>query len=241
MAHHTKEHRATIRYSLFPEETRIIVDYLLKKGHMPQITLKSFAERFNCAQKTIHQVVTRHGCKVIEATPEDTTHEKLSPKTTSEHEASDLPSAVQSSLENEVDPLDALIAIEAELKARHEEREASILDAANDIEHTLAEREEDLNQQRERVRAAIQQTRDMRLATRADRVLMEDLRGENTTLKLRTKRAERLKDQIEAENALLRAELLASVEREQGVLTALLKSEEDLQRCRSRFQSQPEK
>lgn len=226
-----RSHRAPVRYSLRPEETQEIVSHLLANSGMTESNLNKFAVRFGCSKKTIHQAVTRHGCEILPQQSAPKAIKAPRPKTnekTGENPALLSQNPPPKELPDEIDPLEILITEEERLRADYENRENDILKVAGDFEKDLSAREADLGTQRERVRAAIQQTRELRIATRADRDLIEELKGEITTLKIKTARAELQRQKAKDANIAIKKELRSSMARERKLLEVLERSEHDL-------------
>jgi chromosome segregation ATPase len=238
-----KEHRAPVRYSLKPEENKEILTHCQSHGHMTDRQMKSFASRFGCSQKTIHEAISRRGFDIVAANlPQSRGRSRAVEEARQRAEAHFTtpankypPKEVRSEEEKASEKkLDILAEEEMNLRRAFEKREAEMLEAVADLERQLAEQTAKAEEQQERAMAAMQQTRRLRIATRADRETLEEVKGNVTSLQVKCMRLEKQAEKIAQANTEIKNLLKESMARERRLLDALSKSEYDLRQERAK-------
>ncbi len=233
-----KEHRAPTRYSLLPYESREILDHCESRGHITDRQLTLFANRFGCARKTVYQVVEMHHYSVIPSIPaQDRKREHLqndeSLSKPFEETADQVPH--EPTLGAEDENLNVLVMEEEILRETYQRKEAELLEAVSDLEAQFEQRSSQVELHSEKARQAIQQTRRLRISTRQDRDDLETLRGENTLMAHKLRKAQKQTEEIRQANKEIRAQLKESMARERRLIDALSQSENDLQAIKSRL------
>ncbi len=253
MGSSTKEHRAPIRYSLKPHEARRVASIIHAQGGATDKQVKGLARRLNCAAKTIHDIVSRHGFDV-------TPHNDNAPRPRRDRDrlaeaekhlaaqqekcqASAAPDGGEAGADDDqassaerngvsLDALDSALDILAQEERRlNRERMAGEEDLAArtlELEAQLAREKAALEEERQKVREALHQTAALRRRTRDERTELETLRGRVGQAERKQRNAEaRAKEyrEIALED---RQHLKDSMARERSLVEALRRAERDL-------------
>lgn len=250
---HVKEHRAPTRYSLEPGELKELARLMKSRGGINDKQVRDQARRLGCATKPIYILASRIGLpvKTHEGSPRKNGESGKKPTARERAEQHFIQPSPQESpivagpedLEITDAPLseedfdaavDMLAKEEERINALHREHAEELRRREEAFQTHIAEMEARIEQEKDRVRQAIQQTRQLRLDTRKDRELLEDLKSR---LHSAGRTAEREKKEAEKAREITlshKKELLESMAREQALLDALTKSEADLAACREK-------
>ena len=259
---HVKEHRSPTRYSLTPEESRSLAETMKSKGRMTDRQVRIQAHRLGCATKAIYSLAERVGIAVdVEKEQKRKPRPNASSardraealfKSPSEMVNGDAepglpdvlkalhPEAEAELPKDRLEGEDFSLAVEmlAEEEGRLEAFKRQTREEADqreaEFEIYMAEMAENLEKLEARARAAIQQTKALRIATREDRDRIEEL--ESTVSRLQRENAALEKTTDRAKTIALedRRHLKESMIRERHLIEALAISERDLMVCRSR-------
>lgn len=235
MSSQPKAHRAPTRYSLRPEEIRSVISILQRRKGLSERQLSGIANHLGCAKKIIHEIAARHGYEIRPATKplcQGKPRPPLPPGQTQQISQTAIsPTGAEEERESEL--LNILLEEEIRMATDFKRREEDLLESVSDLEAQLQERAAALEEERERARQAISQTKALRQATREDRETLETLRGEITILRYKNTKLGRRAEKISETNKALRRELRLSMERERRLIETLEISEHDLENLRN--------
>ncbi|MFZ3585393.1 hypothetical protein ACOI1H_25230 [Loktanella sp. DJP18] len=258
---HTKEHRSPTRYSLTPDENRALATIMKGKGQITDLQIRAQARHLGCATKPIYHLAESLSIPVIldKNRNRKEQHAGLSARDRAEKFfksdeeiiqaglTTELPMVLQNLIEDDpessrvdimegddfnraVDMLaeeeDRLTAYQAQVVEREAKREA-------EFEDRVAKMSEHIARLEARARAAIQQTKQLRIDTRSDRDRIEDLESKCSRLERENAALEKRALQAVHISHEDRRELKESMARERRLITALQQSEVDLSHARS--------
>jgi hypothetical protein len=218
-----------VRYSLAPDERRTVAQTLKQRGGATPTQIKGIARSKGVAQKTIVQLIESLGLKVL---PDTAVPSAPRGKDRARAEAEKLfrapePAPLPADIdvtEPEFDmKLSELLDLETELRRKNDES----LEYLATVETQLAEARAEAEAERERARAALEQTKKLRIATRADRERIDELEGEMNVLKRKYNR-------LAGKARWLYGELTGSTDRERKLLAALDESERAYESLKAR-------
>lgn len=222
-----------IHYSLTPDDRRTVAQRLKRTGGATVSQIRQIAAQYKVAAKVIHQQMTILKIPVLPSTS--------SPKPASvksrQIELADALFKIPSSAPEPVEPpapapssmadvdkaMEEVLALEKQIRADHDET----LTYLAKVEKEMSAAKAEAQSHKERAEQAIQQTKKLRIATRADRDRLDEVEGQ---LNSQT----RIYNQIKGRARWLYGELAESTTREKLLLEALAQSEADLASCRSR-------
>lgn len=257
MSSPVREHRSPIRYSLRPTEVHDLATQIAKRDTVSDADVRNFAKSYNCATKTIIDVIRQTGTPLRT----ETSAKSMSPRQSAREAAESLfrkpaeakrdddqarrklsLSQAKATGKQHSESLVTLAEKEATLAEREQRADRKIqqikADAARQIEaerskiaaervELKAEREE-LEAERQKAKDAIEQTAELRRKTREDREELETARGTISHLARQLKSLEAKAEKYKTIALEDRAELKASMERERRLIAALKRAEEDI-------------